>query len=283
MVQHRVRRLPVVDGARARRHRHPRRHRGPHRQPRGRPADDRRGDRGRPAPVLLPRERLRMTGEVVRPCSFERERRWALPVALLTLASIALLIGLGRGDRSSVSGDGEARGASAPPTSTAPTSPYSSILQAIAFALLAAPLTYLFLATSARAPKVPHPADRPGDARRRSSSPERLDPQCGRDPRRRLGGVRLRQGDDQLHREGRGRGLPRMNGRDGRRTPTARTSAAGGSAAAQKCADTRVEDETASDAIADAPTQRAGDRGLGLGGRFGLGLIINSSTPACGR
>jgi hypothetical protein len=81
-----------------------------------------------------------------------RERRWSLPVALMTLAAIAMLIAsaivIGP-----VNGDGDAEILrEAHEHSSAVT--LSSILQAVAFVLLTAPLIYLFRAVQARSPRV---------------------------------------------------------------------------------------------------------------------------------
>ena len=54
MVQHRIRRLPVMDGEQLVGHRHPRRHGGALGRPPARPADDGRGGQGGAARVLLP-------------------------------------------------------------------------------------------------------------------------------------------------------------------------------------------------------------------------------------
>jgi hypothetical protein len=81
-----------------------------------------------------------------------RERSWALPVALATLAAIAMLIASAIAI-SPVSGDGDAeilRKAHEHSSAIA----FSSILQAIAFVLLTAPLVYLFRAVQARTPRV---------------------------------------------------------------------------------------------------------------------------------
>jgi len=81
-----------------------------------------------------------------------RERRWALPVALATLAAIAMLIASAF-VVSPVGGDGDAEILrKAHEHSSAIT--FSSILQAVAFALLTAPLVYLFRAVQARTPRV---------------------------------------------------------------------------------------------------------------------------------
>ena len=58
MVQHRIRRLPIVDGGDLVGDRDPRRHRRADRGPRGRAADDPGSDRGSPARLLLPRARI---------------------------------------------------------------------------------------------------------------------------------------------------------------------------------------------------------------------------------
>jgi hypothetical protein len=81
-----------------------------------------------------------------------RERKWALPVALMTLLAIGLLVAstivIGP-----VNGDGDAEILrSAHEHSSAVT--LSGILQALTFAFLVAPLVYLFRATQARSPKV---------------------------------------------------------------------------------------------------------------------------------
>src|SRR6266516_3010335 len=80
------------------------------------------------------------------------ERRWSLPVALMTLAAIGLLIGSAIAV-SSVSGDGEAEILrKAHEHSSAVT--LSAVMQAAAFVLLAAPLAYLFRAALARSSRV---------------------------------------------------------------------------------------------------------------------------------
>ena len=109
MVQHRVRRLPVVDGERAGRDRHPRRHRGADRQPRGGAEDDRRGHRGSAAPVLLPRAGLSGSG-AQQDELLAWEERWALRSALADAASAIALIVAGRSSpsaASAASGDAE--------------------------------------------------------------------------------------------------------------------------------------------------------------------------------
>ena len=82
----------------------------------------------------------------------ERERRWAMPVALATFAALALLV-VSTIVVSSVSGDGEAeilRAADAHRSDIV----LSSILQALGLALLVPALAFLFRAAQARSERV---------------------------------------------------------------------------------------------------------------------------------
>lgn len=80
------------------------------------------------------------------------ERRWSLPVALMTLAAIGLLVG-SVFVVSPVSGDGDAEILrKAHEHSSAVT--ISSLMQGLAFALLVPPLVYLFRAAAARSDRV---------------------------------------------------------------------------------------------------------------------------------
>jgi hypothetical protein len=82
----------------------------------------------------------------------DAERRWSLPVALMTLAAIGLLVGSVL-VVSAVSGDGDAEVLrKAHEHSSAVT--ISSLMQGLAFALLVAPLVYLFRAAQARSDRV---------------------------------------------------------------------------------------------------------------------------------
>ena len=82
----------------------------------------------------------------------ERERAWALPVALATLAAVACLVAATIVVRS-ISGDGEAEVLrSVYEHGSALT--VSAILQAAAFLLIVAPLVYLFRAVQARSERV---------------------------------------------------------------------------------------------------------------------------------
>jgi hypothetical protein len=93
-----------------------------------------------------------MEASIGREAVLAREHRWSLPVALMTLAAIAMLIGsaivIGP-----VNGDGDAEILrTAHEHSSAVT--LSSVLQAAAFILLVAPLVYLFRAAQARSSRV---------------------------------------------------------------------------------------------------------------------------------
>jgi hypothetical protein len=81
-----------------------------------------------------------------------RERRWSLPVALMTLAAIGLLVGSAF-VVSSVSGDGDAEVLKAAHEHSSAVT-ISSLMQGLAFALLVAPLVYLFRAAQARSDRV---------------------------------------------------------------------------------------------------------------------------------
>jgi CBS domain-containing protein len=118
------------------------------RQPRGRPADDRRGDRGGAAPVLLPRAGL----SVGKQATLAWEARWARPVGLATLLAVALLIASVIAI-ASIGGGGEAESLRSVHDHSSSVS-LSGGLQAAAFLLLVAPLVYLFKAAAARAPQM---------------------------------------------------------------------------------------------------------------------------------
>lgn len=82
-----------------------------------------------------------------------RERSWALPVALATFVAIAMLIA-STIVISPVNGDGDAEILRAAHEHSSAVI-LSGLLQAAAFALLTAPLVYLFRAVQARSPRVP--------------------------------------------------------------------------------------------------------------------------------
>jgi len=82
----------------------------------------------------------------------EREKRWAIPVALATLAGVALLVGSAIAI-SDISGDGSAeilRLADAHNSSVV----LSTVLEIAGFIMLVAPLAYLFRAAQARSDRV---------------------------------------------------------------------------------------------------------------------------------
>lgn len=81
-----------------------------------------------------------------------RERSWSLPVALMTLVAIAMLVASAIAI-SPVNGDGDAEILRAAHEHRSAVI-LSGVLQAAAFALLVAPLIYLFRAAQARSPRV---------------------------------------------------------------------------------------------------------------------------------
>ena len=196
----------------------------------------------------------------------ERERRWALPTTLATLGAIALLIASGV-IISSVSGDGEAEVLRAAHEHSSDVV-VSSVLQALGFLLLVAPLLYLFYATSARTPKVRmqliglvvatpiffatasilnavatnDAADAfvAGKATTDYTVKEGLE-DCREE----------REDDTEAFADDHGKG----------------------ETAVRDCAATEVENEQATDEIAGAPTQTAAT-GFGLGGRLGLAFTM---------
>lgn len=82
----------------------------------------------------------------------ESESRWSKPVALLTLLAVALLI-VSEVVGNPVSGEGEAELLRSTHEHTSAVT-LSSLLQALGFALFAAPLLYLFRAAAARSDRV---------------------------------------------------------------------------------------------------------------------------------
>jgi len=83
--------------------------------------------------------------------TLEQESRWALPVAVATLISVALIIGVRFVN--SVSGDGDAEVLRSIHENTGSVTA-TGLMQAVAFALLVFPLVYLFRAARARSPQV---------------------------------------------------------------------------------------------------------------------------------
>ena len=198
----------------------------------------------------------------------DREARWSLPVALATLIAIGLLVASTVIVRS-VSGDGDSEVLrSVQEHSSAVTA--SGVMQAVAFLLLVAPLLYLFRAAQARSSQVRGQliglviaaplflslaailttvatTDAASDfvAGKATSDLTRAaaNGDC-KDERR---------DDDAAFRDEFGNGK--------------------GSGALQRCADAKIADDRAEEAISDAPT-RAMATGLGLGGRLGLAFAL---------
>jgi hypothetical protein len=81
-----------------------------------------------------------------------REQRWSLPVALATLAAVALVIGASLVVRA-VNGDNDAEVLRAVHEHSGAVTA-SGLMQGLAFLLLVAPLTYLFRAAQARSERV---------------------------------------------------------------------------------------------------------------------------------
>jgi hypothetical protein len=83
--------------------------------------------------------------------TLEQESRWALPVAIATLLAVALIIA--SGFVNAVSGDGAAEVLRSVDENAGSVT-LSGLMQALAFALLVAPLVYLFRAARARTERV---------------------------------------------------------------------------------------------------------------------------------
>lgn len=202
-------------------------------------------------------------GEVV-----DRERRWSLPVALMTFAAIGLLVGSAF-VVSPVSGDGDAEVLKAAHEHSSAVT-ISSLMQGLAFALLVAPLVYLFRAAQARSDRVraqliglvvaaplflavasvlngvaTNEAASDfvaGKARADLTGKEATD-ECRSE----------REDDADAFREDFGGGK--------------------GRGPLHSCVTTKVADDTATNAIADAP-MRDFATGFGLGGRLGLAFAL---------
>lgn len=195
-----------------------------------------------------------------------RERRWALPVALATLVAVALIVAatfvVG-----SVSGDGDAEVLRSVDDHSGDVI-LSGIMQGVAFLLLVAPLVYLFRAAQARSERVRGQliglvAAAPlflsvaailtavattdaasefvaGKATADLSRADAID-DCSDEQR----------DDADAFRDDYGKGAASM----------------------QQCATTRVDDDRAENAIADAPA-RGVATGFGFGGRIGLAFAL---------
>jgi len=192
----------------------------------------------------------------------ERERRWAMPVALATFGAIALLI-VSTVIFGSIGGGGEAEFLRNVDSKGSDVT-LASIAQAVGLALLVLPMAFLFRAAEGRSPRVrgqliglivaaplflacaavlngvaTNEAATEFVAGKAESdiSPKQASGEC-RDDRR---------DDETQFREDYG----------------------GGQAALADCAAEKVADDAATNAIADAPTRGIAN-GFGLGGRLGL-------------
>jgi hypothetical protein len=208
-------------------------------------------------------EALAGRGEVV-----DRERRWSLPVALMTLAAIGLLVGsifvVG-----SVSGDGDAEVLrKANEHSSAVT--ISGLMQGLAFALLVAPLVYLFRAVQARSDRVRGQlvglviaaplflatasvlnAVATNEAASDFVAGKATSDLSGKEAAEECREEREDDADAFAEDYGAGKGRGPLH----------------------SCVTTKVADDAAADAIADAPTRDLAT-GLGLGGRLGLAFAL---------
>jgi hypothetical protein len=196
----------------------------------------------------------------------ERERRWAMPVALATFVALAMLVVSTILIRS-VSGDGEAeilRAADAHRSDIV----LSGILQAVGLALLVFPLVYLFRAAQARSDRVrlqliglvvAAPLFLAGGAlcnavATNEAAKEFVDGKASADLSVKEATrecVSDRSDDKVQFREDFGSGRPAL----------------------AECASERVEDDAATNAVADAGP-RILATGLSLGGRFGLAFAL---------
>jgi hypothetical protein len=196
----------------------------------------------------------------------ERERRWAMPVALATFAALAMLI-VSTIVVSSVSGDGEAeilRAADAHSSDIV----LSSILQALGLALLVLPLVYLFRAAQARSERVrpqliglvvAAPLFLAGGAlcnaiATNEAAKEFADGKASAD-------LSVKEATRECVSD---RGDDKAQFRD---------DFGGGRAAVGECASEKVEDDAATNAVANAGV-RGLATGLSLGGRLGLAFAL---------
>jgi hypothetical protein len=196
----------------------------------------------------------------------ERERAWALPVAVATLASVALLVAATIVVRS-ISGEGEAEVLRSAHEHSS-TLILSGVLQAVAFLLLLAPLLYLFRAVEARSEKVraqliglviATPIFLSGAAIMTAVSTddaasEFVAGKASADLTRVDAAEECRSqlsDDAEAFREDFGRGA----------------------AALRLCTGREIADDAAENAVADAPL-RGLSTGLGLGGRLGLAFAL---------
>ncbi|MEX2108863.1 MAG: hypothetical protein WD827_08250 [Solirubrobacterales bacterium] len=198
-----------------------------------------------------------------------REERWSIPVALATLAGIGLLVVSAIVVRS-VNGDGEAEILRAVHEHSSSIT-LSSILQAGAFVLLAAPLVYLFRAAQGRssqvrgqligliiaAPLFLSVAAVLNAAATNDAASEFVAGKATADLT-----VKEATGECRSERKD-----------DGAKSFREEFGGKGTAAALRRCANTKVADEKATNAIDEAPSRDLAT-GFALGGRLGLTFAL---------
>jgi hypothetical protein len=197
----------------------------------------------------------------------ERERRWSLPVALSTFAALGLLIASAI-VVSAVNGDGDAEILRAAYEHSSDIT-ISSILQAVGMALLAAPLVYLFRAAQARSSRVRGQliglvvaaplfltvASLLNAAATNEAASDFVAGKSTTD-------LTVRTASRQCRSERKQDGAPSFREKFG-----------GGPAALSHCAQGKIADEEAQNAVSDASAQGVAT-GFGLGGRLGLAFAL---------
>jgi len=195
-----------------------------------------------------------------------RERRWALPVALATLAAVALLIAatfvVG-----AVSGDGDAEVLRSVDDNGGAVIA-SGVMQGLAFLLLVAPLVYLFRAAQARSERVRGPLIRLVAAAPLFLSVAAI-----------LTAVATTDAASEFVAGkatsdlSRAKAIDDCSDEQRDDADAFRDDFGKGASSLQRCATTKVDDGRAENAIADAPA-RAIATGFGLGGRIGLAFAL---------
>jgi hypothetical protein len=199
----------------------------------------------------------------------EWERRWSAPAGLATLAGVALVIASAFAI-GSVSGDGDAELLrSAHEHSSSVT--LASILQAVGFALLVAPLVVLFRAAAARSDRMRYQliglvvaAPLFLGASALLNAVATNDAASEFVAGKAQPGITAKAAGEDCQSELKDMGAKEFGEEFG-----------GGSqsAALKQCVQTKVADEEASNAVSEAPT-RGLATGLGLGGRLGLAVAL---------
>lgn len=195
-----------------------------------------------------------------------REQRWALPVALATLVAVALLVAATFVVRS-VSGDGDAEVLRAVDEHSSDIV-LSGVMQGLAFLLLVAPLVYLFRAAQARSERVrgqliglviaaPLFLAAAGILTAVATTDAASEFVAGKA----TSDLSAASAGDDCRDE-------RSDDAD-----AFRDDHGAGAGSLQRCAATKVADDRAENAIADAPA-RGVATGFGFGGRIGLAFAL---------